>query len=89
MHLELDYPLPTDHQRPDDLEGHGIYQTLKFYEQEYLKSHYPYIEIVPSFAFSNPVIAFNSVVFPAPLGPITATISPSFTSIDTLCKADA
>ena len=34
----------------------------------------------PWVGLSNPVTKLNNVVLPAPLGPITLTVSPSFTS---------
>ena len=40
--------------------------------------------MAPSLASTSPVIAFNSVDFPAPFVPSSATISPSSTSRSTL-----
>jgi len=43
----------------------------------------------PDLAGSTPAIALISVLFPAPLGPITVTIEPSATSIETSHSAVA
>src|SRR5438132_854298 len=47
----------------------------------------PSITMLPRAARSAPATVRRSDVLPAPLGPITATISPSPTSSDTSCSA--
>src|SRR5260370_6427906 len=47
----------------------------------------PSNRIVPSFGWRNPLTKLNTVVFPAPFGPITKTISPSFIVNDTFFTA--
>ncbi|EFG55479.1 hypothetical protein HMPREF0493_0874 [Lactobacillus amylolyticus DSM 11664] len=42
--------------------------------------------ICPSFGFLSPSISRNKVVLPQPLGAISKTFSPSFTSKDTSLK---
>src|SRR5260370_37403381 len=48
---------------------------------------WPSNRIVPSFGWRNPLTKLNTVVFPAPFGPITKTVSPSFIVNDTFFTA--
>jgi hypothetical protein len=45
------------------------------------------MEIWPSEQGTNPVNALNNVLFPDPLGPITAQIDPVFSPMETLSTA--
>jgi len=47
----------------------------------------PFTDTVPEEAGMNPVIIFIIVDLPAPFGPRKATISPVFTSKETLSRA--
>src|SRR5881396_1857882 len=44
-------------------------------------------QIPPACGFRNPLTTLNSVVFPAPFGPSTPTISPGFTARSTPSSA--
>ena len=50
----------------------------------------PQKEIVPASGANDPAIMLNKVVLPAPFGPITAKISPGFTSrVDAIDREQA